>query len=118
MLAPGEDVPSEASLLSTFAGATATVTASNSSHSGMTTSSSDMGLSAGVVVGIVVGVIFSLGLCAALCFFAGRTKSLKDMLEQMTKYRGSYPPRDRSVRDEDTLSMYVRSSISFAKGLY
>jgi hypothetical protein len=88
MLQPGESLPGQASssLASMAASATTetlTVTASSSPTSATpaaqtTHSNSSSGLSGGEIAGIAVGAAAVALLAAGLCFFFGRTKSLKD----------------------------------------
>ena len=71
---PGDPIPAEAS--SSLVGPatpTQSTSSSNSSH-GHT-------LSGGAIAGIVVGGIAFLVMCAALFFYVGRTKSLKEVIK-------------------------------------
>jgi hypothetical protein len=73
MVAPGDKIPSEASSTLHVPSATAqppTAPASDHHHT----------LSGGAIAGIVVGGVAFLVICAALFFFIGRTKSLKEIL--------------------------------------
>jgi hypothetical protein len=74
--APAEAPPSEGESTST-----PTPAAHPASHGG------SHGLPTGAIVGIVVGGVTFLGVCAALLFFIGRHKSLKDAAK--TKEEGS-----------------------------
>lgn len=77
-IAPGQPIPAEASsTLSSYSGATGTPPPSNynANHSSST-------LSGGAIAGIVVGSVAFLVICAALFFFVGRSKSLKETLKQ------------------------------------
>jgi hypothetical protein len=78
MVAPGEDLPTEAS--STLSHATSAPTGATSSTPAPSGGSSK--LSGGAIAGIVVGAVAFLAICAALFFFVGRTKSLKEVLER------------------------------------
>jgi hypothetical protein len=76
-LSPGEKIPSEGgSSTSAVSSPTAAPThppaSSHSSHK----------LSAGAIAGIVVGAVVAIAICAALFFYVGRTKSLKDVIER------------------------------------
>ncbi|KAF2118871.1 hypothetical protein BDV96DRAFT_596685 [Lophiotrema nucula] len=76
MVAPGDDFPSEASSTLAFTTGVATGQATSapaSSHHGTH-------LSGGAIAGIVVGAVAFLVICAALFFFVGRTKSLKEVI--------------------------------------
>jgi len=79
MLAPGDDIPTEAS--STLSGTT-TSTSSPSASNTAAGSGGSSKLSGGAIAGIVVGAVAFLAICAALFFFVGRTKSLKEVLER------------------------------------
>ncbi|KAL1601459.1 hypothetical protein SLS60_006374 [Paraconiothyrium brasiliense] len=70
---PGDPIPAEGTA-SLHASATASPTATPNSHSSHT-------LSGGGIAGIVVGGIAFLAICAALFFYVGRTKSLKDVIK-------------------------------------
>jgi len=77
-LAPGEPVPGEAtSTLSNAPTSTGAPPPSNGeSHGG------GHSLSTGAIVGIVIGGVAFLAICAALFFFVGRSKSLKEVIKQ------------------------------------
>ncbi|KAI9657149.1 MAG: hypothetical protein M1821_003315 [Bathelium mastoideum] len=109
MLEPGQPFPQEAasSISSIAATATATVTAAftegTQGSEPMTMTNSHSGLSGGAIAGIVVGVLAVLLLAAALFFYLGRAKSLKQALAYSTtkannnNARSSQPPP--SARD-------------------
>lgn len=78
-IAPGEKIPSEASSTLHAPGPTSPAASSPASHGG---SGGSHGLSGGVIAGIVVGALAFLALCAALFFYVGRTKSLKESLNR------------------------------------
>jgi hypothetical protein len=74
--APGEQAPT--------AETSATPTPHVGSHGALTT---------GMIIGIVIGIVALVGVCAALCFFIGRHKSMKEALKRsdavaMTKLVG------------------------------
>lgn len=77
-VAPGDPIPAEAT--STLSNApTSTGTApppSGGGHGG------GPSLSTGAIVGIVIGGVAFLAICAALFFFVGRSKSLKEVIKQ------------------------------------
>ncbi|OJD31543.1 extracellular serine-rich protein [Diplodia corticola] len=76
-LSPGEKFPDEAassSVLSGVASATATSKATGTAAAGGHSSS----LSGGAIAGIVIGIIAVVAIMAALFFFVGRNKSLKE----------------------------------------
>lgn len=77
-VAPGEPIPAEAS--STLVNAP-TVTATATSTPAASNNSSHK-LSGGAIAGIVVGSVAFLIVCAALFFFIGRSKSLKEVLHR------------------------------------
>lgn len=78
MVKPGDPIPKEgsASLSATGAAATATTTTS------ATSAPHGVHLSGGAIAGIVVGAVAFLVLAAALFFYVGRTKSLKEMMHR------------------------------------
>ncbi|KAH9878771.1 hypothetical protein IAQ61_002045 [Plenodomus lingam] len=80
-VAPGEPIPAEAGTSTTFANAPAS-SSSPSSAEAPTDSSSSHKLSGGVIAGIVVGVVAFIVVCAALFYFVGRSKSLKENLKR------------------------------------
>ena len=102
MVDSGQPFPQEAesSISSMAATATATVTsvASEPSDTGpppLTETSTHSGLSGGAIAGIVVGSVAVLLLAAALFFYVGRTKSLKQALAYKSNTeaaRSSLPP--------------------------
>ena len=71
---PGDPIPGEAT--SSLLGPTAS---SNPSSSG--NGSHGHTLSGGAIAGIVVGGVAFLAICAALFFYVGRTKSLKEVIK-------------------------------------
>lgn len=77
-LKPGEKPPSEASstlhVPEQTGQTTPAPTNDNQSHGHK--------LSGGAIAGIVIGVVAFLAICAALAFFLGRTKSLKEALNR------------------------------------
>ncbi|KAJ4347878.1 uncharacterized protein N0V89_009250 [Didymosphaeria variabile] len=81
MVKPGDPIPAEASA---SLHASATATAAPSSHSGHT-------LSGGAIAGIVVGGIAFLAICAALFFYVGRTKSLKEVIKHREAVKSPAP---------------------------
>ncbi|KAI4689436.1 uncharacterized protein J4E88_002788 [Alternaria novae-zelandiae] len=77
-LAPGEPVPGEAtSTLSNAPTSTGAPPPSNGGGHG-----GGHSLSTGAIVGIVLGGVAFLAICAALFFFVGRSKSLKEVIKQ------------------------------------
>jgi hypothetical protein len=78
MVAPGDKIPSEASSTLSMPSSMATATqAPESSHD-----DHPHKLSGGAIAGIVVGAVAFLVICAALFFYVGRTKSLKEVLKR------------------------------------
>jgi hypothetical protein len=78
MVAPGEKVPGEGSSTLSVPSGVATATSAPSSPS----EHRSHGLSGGAIAGIVVGAVSFLIICAALFFFMGRTKSLKEVMKR------------------------------------
>jgi hypothetical protein len=77
-IAPGEAVPAEAS--STLSSAP-TATGAPPSYGGGGNGGSHS-LSTGAIVGIVIGGVAFLAICAALFFFVGRSKTLKETIKR------------------------------------
>lgn len=76
-IAPGDPIPAEAtSTLANYYPPTGTPAPSNGTSHGSSS------LSGGAIAGIVVGSVAFLVICAALFFFVGRSKSLKETLKQ------------------------------------
>jgi hypothetical protein len=76
-VAPGEPIPAEAtSTLSNAPTSTGTSTPNSGGNGGGHT------LSTGAIVGIAVGGVAFLAICAALFFFVGRSKSLKEVIKR------------------------------------
>jgi hypothetical protein len=89
MLNPGEPFPVEGAVSST--GATPTSSSSSRSTSASTTdtpgvsaSSSHKSFPAGAIAGIVIGAILIVALAAALFFYIGRTKTLKESVNRQS----------------------------------
>jgi hypothetical protein len=77
MVKPGEPIPKEGSATLSATGLGSTSTASSDSGS-----SHGVHLSGGAIAGIVIGAVAFLALAAALFFYVGRTKSLKEMMHR------------------------------------
>ncbi|CAG5153848.1 uncharacterized protein ALTATR162_LOCUS3355 [Alternaria atra] len=76
-VAPGQPIPAEAtSTLSNAPTSTGTSTPNSGGNDGGHT------LSTGAIVGIAVGGVAFLAICAALFFFVGRSKSLKEVIKR------------------------------------
>lgn len=96
-LAVGDPVPREAS----------STVQNGPTGSALTSSSSSPGgshLSGGVIAGIVVGAVAFLIICAALFFFVGRSKSLKDVIKRQdanANGRSSTPGPDMGYMPQD-----------------
>ncbi|KAF2471382.1 uncharacterized protein BDR25DRAFT_334001 [Lindgomyces ingoldianus] len=80
MVAPGQPLPGEAS--SSLSVPSSTSTSSPTSTPVPTHSSHHSNLSGGAIAGIAVGAAAFLVICAALFFYIGRTKSLKEVLDR------------------------------------
>ncbi|EOA88362.1 uncharacterized protein SETTUDRAFT_107372 [Exserohilum turcica Et28A] len=76
-VAPGEPIPAEASSTLSAAPTSTGTPPANSGGKG-----NSHVLSAGAIAGIVVGGVAFLVICAALFFFVGRSKSLKETLKR------------------------------------
>ena len=101
-VAPGDPIPSEATSTLALPSSTSAPTSSSSSSSSSAPAPSGGGgshtLSTGAIVGIAVGGVAFLIICAALFFFVGRSKSLKEVIKRqdatsanphMSQYGGS-----------------------------
>jgi hypothetical protein len=84
-LKPGDPIPKEAShsMPNSPTGLVAPPS-SDSNHHG--------GISGGAIAGIVVGAVAFLVMCAALFFYVGRAKSLKEMVKHKDKEAAAAPP--------------------------
>lgn len=91
-LAPGDAVPKEAT--STLVNAPTSSPSATPPPATNTGGGHGHGLSGGAIAGIVVGAVAFLVLCAALFFFVGRSKSLKEVLDRQdaTAARASTAP--------------------------
>ncbi|KAF2688823.1 hypothetical protein K458DRAFT_400942 [Lentithecium fluviatile CBS 122367] len=78
MVKPGDPIPKEGSATLSATGLSSTATSAPTSN----TESHGVHLSGGAIAGIVVGAVAFLALCAALFFYVGRTKSLKEMMHR------------------------------------
>jgi hypothetical protein len=104
VMQPGDDFPPEAdpndkpaTSTSTSSVATTTPTAGPASAS-PTSSPHKSALSAGAIAGIVVGAVFVLGLAAALMFFIGRSKTLKETVKRQSQMPPPFhPPMEQSM---------------------
>ncbi|ORY07680.1 hypothetical protein BCR34DRAFT_590234 [Clohesyomyces aquaticus] len=105
MLQPGESFPAEGSPLpftssSSSASSTSTPTSSSTSSTAAAstaaaaaTSSSKSTLGAGPIAGIAVAVVAIIVLAAALFFFIGRSKSLKEVVDRQSVALPAQSPR-------------------------
>ncbi|GME60994.1 Cyclin-like protein [Neofusicoccum parvum] len=104
MLNPGEKFPDEAASSSVVSGAAkATATATSTSTVAAAAGGSSSGgssLSGGAIAGIVVGAVAVIGILAALFFYVGRNKSLKEKVNRqsatMSPQMGGSPPMFQS----------------------
>lgn len=78
MVQPGQPIPKEGSASLSATGAAATATSTNTSAP----APHGVHLSGGAIAGIVIGAVAFLVLAAALFFYVGRTKSLKEMMHR------------------------------------
>lgn len=92
-LKPGDPIPPEATN-SLHGSATASPTA-NASNTG----SHGHSLGGGAIAGIVVGAVAFLVICAALFFYVGRAKSLKEVIKH----------RDATIRSPAPTDHYAQS---------
>lgn len=84
-LKPGDPIPAEGtgSLIGTATAAPTSSSSNNGSHG--------HSLSGGAIAGIVVGAVAFLVVCAALFFYVGRTKSLKEAISHKETMRSPNP---------------------------
>jgi len=80
MVKPGDPIPKEGS--STLSATGVSSPTSEPSPSSSPSSSHGVHLGGGAIAGIVVGAVAFLVLAAALFFYVGRTKSLKEMMHR------------------------------------
>lgn len=78
MVKPGDPIPKEGSASLSATGAAASATSSSTSAP----TPHGVHLSGGAIAGIVIGAVAFLVLAAALFFYVGRTKSLKEMMHR------------------------------------
>ncbi|KAH6642617.1 hypothetical protein C7974DRAFT_105659 [Boeremia exigua] len=101
-LAVGDPVPQEATS-TILNGPTGSSTASSSSGGGSH-------LSGGAIAGIVVGAVAFLVICAALFFYVGRSKSLKEVIKRQdanaTGNRNSTPGPDMGYMAHDQVPRF------------
>lgn len=91
MVAPGDKIPSEASSTLSVPSSMATSTPTGASSSSNENHGHKLG--AGAIAGIVVGAVAFLVICAALFFYVGRTKSLKEVIKrQDATVKTNQPP--------------------------
>jgi len=90
MLAPGDQIPSEASS-SLIAPSSRPTSAPPSSAPSSTPGNHHHSLSGGAIAGIAVGGVAFLVICAALFFFIGRAKSLKEVIERQDATNKTHP---------------------------
>jgi hypothetical protein len=96
MVEPGDPIPNEAT--STLASPSSTSAPTSSASSAPSSGRGSHTLSTGAIVGIAIGGVAFLIICAALFFFVGRSKSLKEVIKRqdatntnphMSQYGGS-----------------------------
>ncbi|KAJ4289742.1 hypothetical protein N0V90_011072 [Kalmusia sp. IMI 367209] len=82
---PGDPIPAEGtpSLHASVTAAPTSGASSNDSHNHT--------LSGGAIAGIVVGAVAFLAICAALFFYVGRTKSLKEVMKHKESIKSPVP---------------------------
>lgn len=90
-LKPGDPVPAEGSSSLTM---TTSPTSTPTSTPNNTVTSHPHTLSGGAIAGIVVGAVAFLVICAALFFFVGRAKSLKEALNRNDATVAKSMPQD------------------------
>jgi hypothetical protein len=97
-VAPGDPIPAEATSTLALPSSTSAPTSSASSAPPPSGGGGSHTLSTGAIVGIAVGGVAFLIICAALFFFVGRSKSLKEVIKRqdatnanphMSQYGGS-----------------------------
>jgi len=89
-IAPGEPIPAEASSSLTNP-STSTPTSTSTPNSGGS-GGGGHALSTGAIVGIAVGGAAFLILCAALFFFVGRSKTLKETIRRQDATNNAHDP--------------------------
>lgn len=109
MLQPGDSLPSEqtGTIIPDLHSATSIPTPSSTSFASSTFSVFHRSISGGAIAGIVIGVIVAIGLAAALFFFVGRARTLKE-----TVNRKQFHPSVMSMSDPGHVSsVYPSPSI-------
>ncbi|KAF2421189.1 hypothetical protein EJ08DRAFT_518941 [Tothia fuscella] len=97
VMQPGEDFPPEAAEIdkpntpSSTKSSVTTVTATPAASSSAAAVHTKSGLSGGAIAGIAVGGVFVLGLAAALMFFIGRSKTLKETVNRQSQMPPNFP---------------------------
>lgn len=107
MLQPGEPLPAEgATVTSSSTSTTSIQTPSSSAQATPSSSASHVSLSTGSIAGIAVGVAIVFALVGALFWFMGRSRILKQSLEQARVTPNAPPPSNRlfngNEHDSDT----------------
>lgn len=90
---PGDPIPAEATS-TLYASTTSTLYASATAAPTSTGTPHGHSLSGGAIGGIVVGGVAFLAICAALFFYVGRTKSLKEVIKHREATLKSPGPSD------------------------
>ncbi|KAF2129036.1 hypothetical protein P153DRAFT_30543 [Dothidotthia symphoricarpi CBS 119687] len=81
-LIPGDPIPSEGQSTLAIPTSTPTATATAAATPTPSPAAHAHGLSSGAIAGIVVGAVALLAICAALFFYVGRAKSLKETIKR------------------------------------
>ncbi|OMP85334.1 hypothetical protein BK809_0004004 [Diplodia seriata] len=113
-LSPGEKFPDEgasSSVLSGAASATATSKTTATAAAGEHSSS----LSGGAIAGIVIGAIAVIGIMAALFFFVGRNKSLKENVGRQSGPMSPHAAAGSPSMFQSPVGMYPQSTPHFQR---
>ena len=107
-VAPGDPIPAEAT--STLASPSGTSAPTSSASAAPSSGGGSHTLSTGAIVGIAIGGVAFLIICAALFFFVGRSKSLKEVIKRQDATNGTNPHMSQNYGNGGLASPGLQSS--------